>query len=95
MSATIHLQQLGQVSAKPVHEFQPGDSMGFNCGYRQVVERIEPRGKMADVYFVGHSKPNRMKLSRMAAIATEKWPFWNDEEASAVEAWQTAHPKAK
>jgi hypothetical protein len=73
---TIHLQGLGKVPAKPVREFQPGEFMRWNYGSSTEVIRVEPKGKMADVYFVGHEhrKPRRMGLDRLAAIGNESDP---------------------
>lgn len=77
-SPTIHLQGMGKIKAKPVAEFKPGEFMGWNYGYATKVQRIEERGKMANVYFEGYSKPRRMKLDRLAAIADESWNVTNE-----------------
>lgn len=76
-AGTVHLQYVGDVAGKPVRDFKVGEWMGWNGGYADQIERIETRGTMAHVYFVGFDTPRRMKLDRLAAIASDKWAKWS------------------
>jgi len=44
--ATVQLQSVGRVAAKPAGELQVGDITMWNFGYLSPVIKIEPRGKM-------------------------------------------------
>ena len=56
-----------------------------------MVERIAPVGKaMCDVHMVGWQKPRRMKLDRLAAIASAKWRVI-DERGQKTDCQARAH----
>ena len=43
--ATVQLQSIGRVAAKPAGELQVGDITLWNFGYTSTVTKIQPRGK--------------------------------------------------
>jgi hypothetical protein len=72
-TATVHLQAIGRVRAKPAEELEPGDVTAWNYGVKETitsVERVAP--KTVEVVMVGKDGKEwtrRFRVGRLVGLA--------------------------
>ena len=72
-ASSIHLQSVGECSAKPASEFTPGEKMMWNFGYTSTVVAVEDTSRCFLTFILkgdesGLLSSRRMKKSRLVAF---------------------------
>jgi hypothetical protein len=73
MAATIQVQQVGKVQAKPAAQFKAGDQMVWNFGYTSTILAVASETKAFITYLLKDNKTSasherRLKKTRLVAF---------------------------
>ena len=77
MSQTIHLQEIGQVAAKPAKDFAIGEFSVWNAGYTSELIAVTPKGR-TQLTWQTRSKDGKIwtrvvKADRLVAFTNRHW----------------------